>query len=153
MASTDSFFYHIDPKLAAALGYCYCERPFTCDICCLELGGHDLDAEYKTTQCYCEENPMYCYQCVSTFLEQQITDAQASNLVCLNGRQCRLDDRFVRKRLSKRVVAMLDRNQVSKATLPENEKLWSCPSPDCNFVGFISARTRNTAGFFPFHVL
>jgi hypothetical protein len=89
---------------------------------------------------------MYCYQCIATYLESQIADDQASTLVCLNGRRCCLDDRFVRKRVSKRIIALLDRNQIASAATPDNEKLWRCPSPDCRFVGFISSRTRNASG-------
>jgi IBR domain, a half RING-finger domain len=136
-------------EISRFVGFLLFRTPFTCDCCCLTLGGQDYDAEYVSSQCRCQGNDhrsMYCYQCIATYLENQITDDQASTLVCLNGRRCGLDDRFVRKRLSKRIIAMLDRSQIASAAIPENEKLWRCPSPDCRFVGFISSRTRNASG-------
>lgn len=124
--------------------------PFECDCCCLRLGRQDLDVFYHAS-CRCRESQdaQFCFQCICTFVESQVTDMQATRVRCMSSRRCELDDRFVRKRLSsKTAIQILDRNQVIQASVAElkkeecKEKLWYCPSPDCFYIGYISKNTR-----------
>ena len=93
-------------------------KAFECDCCCLRLGGQDVDEEYRES-CLCrqeeEEVRSYCYTCITTYLETQVTEGHASKAVCMASRQCVLDDRLVRKRLSPTVTKILDRNQIMEA--------------------------------------
>lgn len=126
---------------------------FECDCCCLRLGGQDLDVGYKEA-CQCDNaggDSKYCYTCICTYVETQATEGQATKLVCMATRQCQLDDRLVRRRLSPTAVLLLDRNQIIQAAAAaeasatkkgiREEKLWHCPSPDCAYIGFISSKT------------
>jgi len=116
---------------------------FICDCCCLELGEQDLDTAYKDS-CQCDQNNLkHCTLCISTYVETQVTDNHCSRPVCMLSRKCVLDDRLVRKRLSKTVVPLLDRMQVMESDCPTNEKLWLCPAADCLFAGFIPKDAMN----------
>jgi IBR domain, a half RING-finger domain len=96
--------------------------------------------------CHCEagSSVQYCYHCIRTYIECHISENQATQLVCMT-RECKLDDGFVRLRLSTACVSILDRNQVIEASRQTghltDETLWSCPTPDCSYVCFISTAT------------
>ena len=130
--------------------------PFECECCCLQLGSQDRDDEYNRV-CRCapaaqEEQQQYCLTCTSTFLSNQVTENQASTLVCMHPRSCAMDDRYVRRRLPNRIITLLDRNQIlraasSKERSKAKEKLWKCPAPDCVYIGFVSSGTRSNAGW------
>jgi len=132
-------------EISLSIGWLLHYARFTCTCCCLELGGQDLDTAYREA-CQCEDtaDQQHCTLCIATYLEHQITGNRSSKLVCL-GRKCMIDDRLVRKRLSSQTIKILDRNQIMDATASTTavtkEKLWHCPSPDCDFAGFVSTST------------
>jgi IBR domain, a half RING-finger domain len=138
-------------EISLLLGWLLFYQTFDCDCCCLHLGGQDLDSGYKAC-CGCDAaaDVKYCFTCVSTYVETQVTERQAIKTMCMASRQCELDDRLVRKRLSPAAVKILDRNQIIQAAAAlanerngrTTEKLWHCPSPDCAYAGFISNRTN-----------
>jgi hypothetical protein len=142
-----AFYLKYGLDLKCLIGY---SAPFVCDCCCVRLDRREMDTGYRQS-CYCAAggSVQYCFQCVRTFLEGQVTENQATQLVCMATRQCRLDDRLVRMRLSASAVSILDRNQVLEASrqngsnhhFSTGERLWHCPAPDCSYVCFISSNT------------
>jgi IBR domain, a half RING-finger domain len=141
------FFLKYGLDLKCLNGY---SAPFVCDCCCLRLDRRQMDMGYHQS-CSCDAggSVQYCFQCVRTYVEGQVTENQATQLVCMATRQCRLDDRLVRARLSATAVSILDRNQVLEASrqtgsnqhIATDERLWHCPAPDCSYVCFITTAT------------
>jgi hypothetical protein len=127
-----------------------CPVSVVCDCCCMRLDPKKLDMDYrKSCHCAAGSSFQYCYQCVRTYIKCEVSQNQATQLVCMTTRECRLDDRFVRLRLSTASVSMLDINQVIEASRQTeqltDERLWSCPTPDCSYVCFISTATSRGA--------
>lgn len=116
---------------------------FECDCCCLRLGKQDQDLEYHQ-HCHCSNGSIYCRRCTITYLSGQVTNEQATSLVCMDSRQCVMDERYVRRLLNSRVLALLDRYQIVKAVCGTRETLWTCPCADCTYMGFVSRRNRSS---------
>jgi IBR domain, a half RING-finger domain len=144
-----AFYVRHRSEISLLMGYVFrYPDPFDCDCCCLRLGRQDLDVDYHQA-CDCDATGalQYCYHCICTYVETQVTDNQSTQPVCMTTRQCKLDDRLVRKRLSSAAVLLLDRNQVVESARARglgketSEKLWHCPLPDCSYMGFISSTT------------
>jgi hypothetical protein len=96
---------------------------FECDCCCQQFKLLDLDIDYQQYGHCTDPNTMltYCKRCVRTYIENQVTTGQATRPVCLTSRQCQLDDRMVRERLSGTALAIRDRNQVVQAYSSRND--------------------------------
>jgi IBR domain, a half RING-finger domain len=140
--------------------------PFACDCCCFRLGGQDRDTEYSAA-CTCSftaSPSSWCRLCVSTYIESQVSDSHSAKPVCMASRKCVLDDRLVRTRLSPSAIRLLDRNQILLAAAEKlaeqssgakdinnqqqrgkKEALWHCPSPNCDYICFVSTRTSRTS--------
>jgi hypothetical protein len=138
------FYLKYGLDLKCLIGY---SAPFVCDCCFVRLDRREMDTGYHQS-CSCDAGGSvhYCFQCVRAYLETQVTENQATQLVCMATRQCRLDDRLVRMRLSATAVSILDRNQVLEASrsnqhFSAGERLWHCPAPDCSCVRFVSSAT------------
>jgi hypothetical protein len=121
---------------------------FVCECCFQQFNLLDLDVDYLES-CHCTDPDSvmsFCNRCVRTYIENQVTADQAIRPVCMATRQCHLDDRLVRERLSAAALAIFDRNQVVQASRNSNdisvgEEMWHCPSPDCAFIVFVSKST------------
>jgi hypothetical protein len=75
---------------------------FVCACCFQQLILLDLDVEYLRS-CHCTDPDSvmsFCNRCVRTYVESLVTADQAIRPVCMATRQCQLDDRLVRERLS-----------------------------------------------------
>jgi hypothetical protein len=81
-----AFYLKYGLDLKCLIGY---SAPFVCDCCCVRLDRREMDTGYRQS-CYCAAggSVQYCFQCVRTFLEGQVTVNQATQLVCMATRQC-----------------------------------------------------------------